>query len=98
MKHNTILTKCIHKNKIDTASNLKSLFEENNNIDIWRDVHKNIQRFTWRRKDKYQASRIFLILNSSNFKPSIYICKIKLATFKYTDHFSIKKGEVIYCQ
>ena len=77
-----------HKNN-KPVSSLKSLLKDNNLIDIWRVMNENIQQFTWRRKDKSQASRIDLILIDSNLIPQIDTCKIKPATIQYTDHLSV---------
>lgn len=77
-----------HKNN-KPVSSLKSLLKDNNLIDIWRVMNENIQQFTWRRKDKSQASRIDLILIDSNLRPQIDTCKIKPATIQYTDHLSV---------
>jgi exonuclease III len=38
------------------------LIKTNKLIDVWRIYNENRQQFTWRRKDKTQASRIDMIL------------------------------------
>ena len=61
----------------------------NDLIDIWRELNSNKRQFTWRRKDKSQASRIDYILVNTNFKSRINWCKIKPVCIKYTDHQSV---------
>ena len=39
----------------------KSFIKTNNLIDVWRIYNEIRQQFTWRRKDKTQASRIDMI-------------------------------------
>jgi hypothetical protein len=47
------------------------------------------KQFTWRRKDKSQASRIDYILVNKNFKSRINWCKFKTVCIKYADHQSV---------
>ena len=61
----------------------------NDLVDIWRELNSNKRQFTWRRKDKSQASRIDYILVNKNFKSRINWCKIKPVCIKYTDHQSV---------
>ena len=60
-----------------TVNSLKALLNTNDLIDIWRELHSRKRQFTWRRKDKSQASRIDYILVNTNFKSRIHWCKIK---------------------
>jgi hypothetical protein len=46
---------------------LKSFIKTNKLIDAWRIYNENKQQFTWRRKDKTQASWIDMILLGNNF-------------------------------
>ena len=46
------------------VNSLKSFIKTNKLIDVWRIYNENRQQFTWRRKDKTQASRIDMILLS----------------------------------
>jgi hypothetical protein len=46
--------------KPQQVSSLKTLIKSNKLTDIWSDLNVNVQQFTWRRKDKSQASRIEL--------------------------------------
>ena len=41
-----------------SVNSLKSFLKTNKLIDVWRIFNENRQQFTWRRKDKTQASRI----------------------------------------
>ena len=45
-----------------SVNSLKSFIKTNKLIDVWRIYNENRQQFTWRRKDKTQASRIDMIL------------------------------------
>jgi exonuclease III len=65
------------KTKYQTVNSLKTLLKTNDLIDIWRELNSNKRQFTWRRKDKSQASRIDYILVNTNFKSRINWCKIK---------------------
>ena len=71
------------------VNSLKVLIKENKLTDIWRLLNENKQQFTWRRKDKSQASRIDMILIGKDFIPYVECCKIKPAVINYTDHQSI---------
>ena len=77
------------KTKYQTVNSLKTLLKTNDLIDIWRELNSNKRQFTWRRKDKSQASRIDYILVNKNFKSRINWCKIKPVCIKYTDHQSV---------
>ena len=70
----------------EPVSSLKSLIKANKLIDIWRVFNPNVQQFTWRRKDKSQASRIDFILIGENFQSFIHECKIKPVIIQSTDH------------
>ena len=59
------------KAKYHTVNSLKTLLKTNDLIDIWRELNSNKRQFTWRRKDKSQASRIDYILINTNFKSRI---------------------------
>jgi exonuclease III len=63
------------KTKYQTVNSLKTLLKTNDLIDIWRELNSNKRQFTWRRKDKSQASRIDYILVNKNFKSRINWCK-----------------------
>jgi hypothetical protein len=69
--------------------NLRIHFDDLYIFDIWRELNSNKRQFTWRRKDKSQASRIDYILANTNFKSRINWCKIKPVCIKYTDHQSV---------
>jgi predicted aconitase len=47
------------------------------------------QQFTWRRKDKTQASRIDMIFIGTDFCSLVETCKIKPVTIQSTDHQSV---------
>ena len=74
---------------VQSVSSLKTLIRNNNLVDIWKEMHENIQQFTWRRRDKSQASRIDLILVGKDFISFVEQCKIKPACIQYTDHLSV---------
>jgi hypothetical protein len=46
---------------------LKTLIKTNNLADIWRKCNQDKQQFTWRRKDKTQASPIDMIFIGTDF-------------------------------
>jgi exonuclease III len=48
-----------------TVNSLKDFIKINKLIDVWRIYNENRKQFTWRRKDKAQASRIDMILLGS---------------------------------
>lgn len=48
-----------------------------------------LTEFTWRRKDKSQASRLDMIFIGSEFLPLIEWCKIKPAVIQSTDHQNV---------
>ena len=50
------------------VSSFKNLIKSNKLVDIWRYLNGNIQQYTWRRKDRSQASRIDLILIGTDCK------------------------------
>jgi exonuclease III len=77
------------KTKYQTVNSLITSLKTNDLIDIWRELNSNKRQFTWRRKDKSQASRIDYILVNTNFKSRINWCKIKPVCIKYTDHQSV---------
>ena len=72
-----------------SVNSLKSFIKTNKLIDVWRIYNENRQQFTWRRKDKTQASRIDMILLGKDFFSHVQGCKIKLAGIQYTDHQSV---------
>ena len=72
-----------------TVNSLKTLIKSHKLSDIWRCLNENVQQFTWRRKNKSQASRIDLILIGTEFKSLVESCKIKPAIIKSTDHQSV---------
>ena len=49
------------------VSSFKNLIKSNKLVDIWRYLNENIQQYTWRRKDRSQASRIDLNLIGTDF-------------------------------
>ena len=49
----------------------------------------NIQQYTWRRKDRSQASRIDIILIGTYFINLVAFCKIKPTVIESTDHQSV---------
>ena len=61
-------SKKVQVTKMQQASSLKILINSNKLTDIWRDLNENIQQFTWRRKDKSQASRIDMIFIGMDFR------------------------------
>ena len=60
---------------------LKSVIKTNKLIDVWRIYNENRQQFTWRKKDKTQASRIDMILLGKDFLSLVQGCKIKPAVY-----------------
>ena len=72
-----------------SVNSLKSFIKTNKLIDVWRIYNENRQQFTWRRKDKTQASRIDMILLGKYFLSLVQGCKIKPAVIQYTDHQSV---------
>ena len=72
-----------------SVNSLKSFMKTNKLIDVWRIYNENRQQFTWRRKDKTQASRIDMILLGKYFLSLVQGCKIKPAVIQYTDHQSV---------
>ena len=75
--------------KPQQVSSSKTLIKSNKLIDIWRDLNENVQQFTWRRKDKSQASRIDMICIGMDFRMLVESCKIKPAFIQSTDHRSV---------
>jgi exonuclease III len=55
------------KTKYQTVNSLKTLLKTNDLIDIWRELNNNKRQFTWRRKDKSQASRMDYIVVLMSF-------------------------------
>ena len=53
--------KCKNGTFIQPVGSLKTFIKTNNLTDIWRTFNQDKQQFTWRRKDKTQASRIDMI-------------------------------------
>ena len=74
---------------IQPVNGLKQLIKTNKLTDVWRNLNTNKQQFTWRRKDKSQASRLDMIFIGSEFLPLIEWCKIKPAVIQSTDHQSV---------
>ena len=74
---------------VEPVASLKEFLKSNNLLDIWRVLNKNTQQFTWRRRDKTQASRIDYILIGNDFQSLIDTCKIKPVVIQYTDHQSV---------
>ena len=72
-----------------SVNSLKSFMKTNKLIDVWRIYNENRQQFTWRRKDKRQASRIDMILLGKDVLSLVQSCKIKPAVIQYTDHQSV---------
>jgi exonuclease III len=72
-----------------TVNSLKDFIKTNKLIDVWRIYNENRQQFTWRRKDKTQASRIDMILLGKYLLSLVQECKIKPAAIQYTDHQSV---------
>ena len=72
-----------------SVNSLKSFMKTNKLIEVWRIYNENRQQFTWRRKDKTQASRIDMILLGKYFLSLVQGCKIKPAVIQYTDHQSV---------
>jgi exonuclease III len=54
-------SKCKNGTFIQPVASLKTFIKTNNLTDIWRKFNQDKQQFTWRRKDKTQASRIDMI-------------------------------------
>lgn len=77
------------KYDVKPVHSIKTLLKSNNMIDIWRFMNENKQQYTWRRKDKSQASRIDMILVGNDFIPFIENCQIKPAIIDWTDHQSV---------
>jgi hypothetical protein len=75
--------------KPQQVSSLKTLIKSNKLTDIRRDLNENVQQFTWRRKDKSQASRIDMIFIEMDFRMLVESCKIKPAFIQSTDHLSV---------
>jgi exonuclease III len=71
------------------VSSFKNLIKSNKLVDIWWYLNGNIQLYTWRRKDRSQASRIDLILIGTDFVSLVEFCKIKPAVIQSTDHQSV---------
>ena len=58
-------------------------------IKIYRIYNENRKQFTWRRKDKTEASRIDMILLGKYLLSLVQGCTIKPAVIQYTDHQSV---------
>ena len=71
------------------VASLKTFIKTNNLTDIWRNFNQDKQQFTWRRKDKTQASRIDMIFIGTYFFSLVETCKIKPVTIQSTDHQSV---------
>ena len=56
--------------------------------DIYRDLHPNTQRFTWRRRNPVKQARLDLFLASSNILDIINTCEIR-ASYR-SDHSMIE--------
>ena len=72
-----------------SISSFKNLIKSNKLVDIWRYLNGNIQQYTWRRKDRSQASRIDLILIGTDFINLVEFCKIKPGVIQSTYHQSV---------
>ena len=72
-----------------SVNSLKSFIKTNKLIDVWRIYNENRQQFTWRRKDKTQASRIDTILFGKYFLSLVQGCNIKPAVIQYIAHQSV---------
>jgi exonuclease III len=81
--------KCKNGTIIQPVASLKTLIKTNNLADIWRKCNQDKQQFTWRRKDKTQASRIDMIFIGTHFCSLVETCKIKPVTTQSTDHQSV---------
>ena len=91
---NDVLYSIDRKNVISTriiqpANSFKTLIKNNKILDVWREMNKNTQQFTWRRKNKTQSSRIDYIFIDKTFLAHVDKCKIKPACIKSTDHQSV---------
>jgi exonuclease III len=72
-------SKCKNGTIIQPVASLKTLIKTNNLADIWRKCNQDKQQFTWRRKDKTQASRIDMIFIGTWYSTS---CSIELLIFQ----------------
>jgi exonuclease III len=82
-------SKCKNGTFIQPVASLKTFKKTNNLTDIWRKFNQDKQQFTWRRKDKTQASRIDMIFIGTNFCSLVETCKIKPVTRQSTDQQSV---------
>jgi hypothetical protein len=82
-------SKCKNGTIIQPVASLKTLIKTNNLADIWRKCNQDKQQFTWRRKDKTQASPIDMIFIGTDFCSLVETCKIKPVTIQSTDHQSV---------
>jgi predicted aconitase len=71
------------------VESLKTFIKTNNLTEIWRKSNQDKQQFTWRRKDKTQASRIDMICIGTDLCSLVETCKIKPVTIQSTDHQSV---------
>jgi exonuclease III len=61
-------TKSYRCKKLDTpVLSLKSMIKTHKLIDIWRQKNKTKTQFTWNRKDKFEATRIYYFLSRQIF-------------------------------
>jgi exonuclease III len=82
-------SKCKNGTFIQPVASLKTLIKTNNLTDIWRKYNQDKQQFSWRRKDKIQASRIDMIFIGTDFCSLVETCKIKPVTIQSTNHQSV---------
>ena len=67
----------------ESLNNLKNI---NNLTDIWRNLHQDINQFTWRRKNGLEKSRIDFWLIDKNITPLISSSDIRPVAIHTTDH------------
>ena len=77
-----------HVNNPRARQAILDLMRQNDLSDIYRDLHPDTKRFTWRRRNPIKQARIDLLLASSNIHDITNICEIR-ASYR-SDHSMIE--------
>ena len=79
-----------------SVNSLKSFIKTNKLIDVWRIYNENRQQFTWRRKDKTQASRIDMILLGKDLLSLVHTLQPAIWTanaIRNSDHIYVTRND-----
>ena len=68
------------------AQTLTSLLSENSLVDVWRERHANIRRYTWRKSNPIQGSRIDYAFVSQSLIDSYVMRRVKIKPCIHSDH------------